>query len=396
MENSITYESFIDIIWPTIKRFTTDQSHSFIFDDLTNYFNENGFVMNYESKRMITDIFVKVSDVIRDYIFQKSKNNEALLKESCKFIQEAMVDVAKCYMITVPSEEEFMSDFKTYIQNWFVKTKNDNEQGRLLTFTNPEEYLSFLKYPNSKLETLKSLPQKDALCELIHRGCGSGDLTNYNFIYGPIGQYFIDKTIHLSQLDQGVTENTVTDLLEISLYLPYLHQLFEKIYKIRKQLDILERNLKLSKFKEKFMHDCKKLVSSLDKDDRYHGTTRSALESINQYGLFMVSENLDSTSYILRNLPSFNDKDEFLNSLLLSRSGFDGSRGEAMVFIKKGAKILSISEEEKKNMQVDYSMGGPLGINYKIEPRDIIGTINTITQTVTFGQAFQKSEEKEL
>lgn len=391
MEKYISLESFIDIIWSTIKKFVTDKSHSFVFDSLSDYFKKNGFVLNHKSLTMIEELFRVLGNNIRDYVLDMGNYDERCVEESCRFIQDAMIDLAQSFEIPIISSEEgALSHFKNYIEKDFSKMKvNNTSFGQ---FKSPEEYLAFLDSPTEKLERLKALPRDEALMEIcdIKYPYPDPEVCIRHYVFG--------NSMPLYDLkENGISKNDVTGCLMLLQNLPYLRQQFNKIYKIHKQLNTLERNLELSVFYEnpKFIHDCKKLIISLDKADRYHETISSALKSIEKNGLFMVSDSLDSTSHAIYKISSSCDIDERLNSLLLFHHGIEVSRGGGIVFIKANAKVLPASDEGKRT-PVMYSLSGPIGINYKIAPGDIIGTIDTITQNVTFGNAFEKSDEKEL
>ena len=110
-----------------------------------------------------------------------------------------------------------------------------------------------------------------------------------------------------------------------------------------------------------------------------------------QNGLFMVQEYLDSTSIPMYRFKTFENKDALLSSLILHRSGFDNSRGEGIVFLSGDADVVPVSKGEE--IDVDYSMTGPLGVNHKVKSSNILGTIDLVNRKVKFGKAFEKRSQ---
>ncbi len=394
----ITQESFLDIIWPIIKEFTSSKDCVRPFNNLQEYFNQNGVALNHESKMHIHSLFDEIGFVIRDGIFDLNMpdSQKESYEQSYDFLHKCAVEMAKRFQIPPFSTNESVKILEERLEQWFDRYSeifnDDNNKEHLFEFKNTQDYLKFLQSPEAYMQKLKELSPDEIIDEVFY---ANADL---NRGYGPFGQYVIDETIpFMDSFMDGVDEKQIKNLLLFLESCPYVKKQLEVVAKIRRELKELSDEAKLSKYYQnpKFISDCKKMISLLTKNDRYHGTSCSALESIMQNGLYMVQKNLDSTSYLMRRFRTFGDVDALLNGLLLYRTGFDRTRGEGIVFLKEGAVASPVLKDE--NVSVDYSMTGPFGVQYKVSPEDIIGTIDLVNRQVKFGPEFEKrNPEREL
>lgn len=392
----ISRESFIDLIWPTIKEYTSSNDCARPFYQLKQYFDANGYVLSSESENLISFAFEEMSDIIRDIIFDvnTSPEVEKSYKQCCDFLQKAMQNVAKAYKISPfgheKAEEELESRVNQWFKNYLEATEEEGKKEHLLEFKNASDYFEFLNSPEERMQKLKSGTRDEIVDEIFY---ANGEI-GIDRGYGPIGQYVIDATIPFRRAyEDGLDQDQVQELMLFLSSLDEIKDKMDRAAKIRSELSQLNRAAKLSVYHENsdFINDCKKLISVLTPNDRYHGTNYSALESIMQNGLYMVQQDLDSTSLPLQRFHNFKDSSRFLDDLLLYRSGIDGARGEGIVLLKENAGVKPISSSEK--VSVDYSMTGFLGVRYKVDSSDIIGVIDTINKKVGFGAEFEKRSQ---
>lgn len=391
----ISQESFIDIIWPIIREFTSKKDCVLPFKDLQEVFNKNGVVLNHESKMCIISMFDKMGYLIRDFIFDININSSRMesYNQCYNFLHKCAIEIAKRLQISPISETESIKILQTRLEKWFddydESFKDDSDKTYLFEFKTLQDYLNFLQNPEAKMQKLKKLSSEEIVDEVLY---ANADLDSG---YGPFGRYVIDETIPiLHTFEDCINEEQIKNFLLFLTTSTYVKKQLDMAAKIRGELNDLSDEAKLSRYYKNpdFIQNCEKLISILTKKDRYHGTSSSALDSIMQKGLYMVEKNLDSTSIQMWRFRPFGDVDALLKGLLLYRTGFDGSRGEGIVFLNEGAVVSPVPKGE--NINVDYSMTGALGIKYKVSPEDIIGTMDLVNLQVAFGPEYEKRCQK--
>lgn len=394
---NLSYESVIDIIWPILRKYISDTENDKdkIFTSLKESFEKNKNVFSSDNLLQISILFEKISDKFRE-IEDVNNSLDYYIGFMDKIFCAILVAFKEKYKI---DDERFNKKFNYYLESELKREREiyeqfpDEYENTLNSiFDSVESYNQFIINPKQVLIKLKTLKEEDINDAL---SSNYGDFGDY---YGPYGQFVIDNTLDIMKMFDGDSYKNITskekiiDLLDFIHYLKWLQSQRKKIASIKEKIKKLKRDVSLLKFKRNktFISDCKKVIQSLEENDRYHGCISEAIESILTDGLYMVQNNLDNTSYNMYRFYDFDDKDKLLDALLLFRTGFEGVRGEAMIFIKNGAKIRQANPQKVKNLKIDYSMTGPLGIKYYISPEDIIASIDTKKLEVKFGLAFNE------
>ena len=402
MKESFDIIDIIDIAWPSIIKYTKEAGNQYPFKELSKYFKENGYVWDYESETMILQILGRTAEAIRTRAFGSEVYNqeEKSLDVCCAFAKEIMQNLANAFKVDLPSQETFKNDFETYINDRIMERKdfmnNLEEESDFYkrTFSDAKNYLNFISNPQRSIKQILKLPDEEIFLIVNNPGM---DFGRY---YGPIGDFVIHQTYDIFRgFENGITPSQVIKTFELVDNIDYIAGIFNNIKILVKFMEEKKTQFELSKYLENipFINDCKRLISCLGPHDRYHGTTYDTLNDILIHGLYMVQNNLDSTSYKINRFV-YKNKEELLKAFLLFRNGMEQSRGEGVVLFSEDAKIEELTDEEKRNVKVCYSMSGPLGVEYKISPKYIIGVIDTINQKVTFGPMFEKliNAEKDL
>lgn len=394
---NLSYESVIDIIWPILRKYISDTENDKdkIFTSLKESFEKNKNVFSSDNLLQISILFEKISDKFRE-IEDVNNSLDYYIGFMDKIFCAILVAFKEKYRI---DDERFNKKFNYYLESELKREReiyeqfpDEYENPLNSIFDSVESYNQFIINPKQVLIKLKTLKEEDIIDAL---SSNYGDFGDY---YGPYGQFVIDNTLDIMKMFDGDSYKNITskekiiDLLDFIHYLKWLQSQRKKIASIKEKIKKLKRDVSLLKFKRNktFISDCKKVIQSLEENDRYHGCISEAIESILTDGLYMVQNNLDNTSYNMYRFYDFDDKDKLLDALLLFRTGFEGVRGEAMIFIKNGAKIRQANPQKVKNLKIDYSMTGPLGIKYYISPEDIIASIDTKKLEVKFGLAFNE------
>jgi len=188
-------------------------------------------------------------------------------------------------------------------------------------------------------------------------------------------------------------KEVLRELTEFLVCLPVIND----ILCARKDLNASINSRKHKMIIDKFMQDndfieqCKTLMEHDNGKYKYHYHGTSTIEDAKrtiQEGLYMSTEALSTTSY-----PEFT-----LEQILLLQTGYDKSRGDFVVIFKEaidehGQPISSIvkplSDEEKANVSVAASMTGSVEMNYVIDSENIVGFIDKIDRTVSFGKGYK-------
>ena len=394
---NLSYESVIDIIWPILRKYISDTENDKdkIFTSLKESFEKNKNVFSSDNLLQISILFEKISDKFRE-IEDVNNSLDYYIGFMDKIFCAILVAFKEKYRI---DDERFNKKFNYYLESELKREReiyeqfpDEYENPLNSIFDSVENYNQFIINPKQVLIKLKTLKEEDIIDALSFN---YGDFGDY---YGPYGQFVIDNTLDIMKMFDGDSYKNITskekiiDLLDFIHHLKWLQSQRKKIASIKEKIKKLKRDVSLLKFKRNktFISDCKKVIQSLEENDRYHGCISEAIESILTDGLYMVQNNLDNTSYNMYRFYDFDDKDKLLDALLLFRTGFEGVRGEAMIFIKNGAKIRQANPQKVKNLKIDYSMTGPLGIKYYISPEDIIASIDTKKLEVKFGLAFNE------
>lgn len=394
---NLSYESVIDIIWPILRKYISDTENDKdkIFTSLKESFEKNKNVFSSDNLLQISILFEKISDKFRE-IEDVNNSLDYYIGFMDKIFCAILVAFKEKYKI---DDERFNKKFNYYLESELKRERknyelfpDEYENPLNSIFDSVESYNQFIINPKQVLIKLKTLKEEDIIDAL---SSNYGDFGDY---YGPYGQFVIDNTLDIMKMFDGDSYKNITskekiiDLLDFIHHLKWLQSQRKKIASIKEKIKKLKRDVSLLKFKRNktFISDCKKVIQSLEENDRYHGCISEAIESILTDGLYMVQNNLDNTSYNMYRFYDFDDKDKLLDALLLFRTGFEGVRGEAMIFIKNGAKIRQANPQKVKNLKIDYSMTGPLGIKYYISPEDIIASIDTKKLEVKFGLAFNE------
>ena len=394
---NLSYESVIDIIWPILRKYISDTENDKdkIFTSLKESFEKNKNVFSSDNLLQISILFEKISDKFRE-IEDVNNSLDYYIGFMDKIFCAILVAFKEKYRI---DDERFNKKFNYYLESELKRERevyemfpDEYENPLNSIFDSVESYNQFIINPKQVLIKLKTLKEEDIIDALSFN---YGDFGDY---YGPYGQFVIDNTLDIMKMFDGDSYKNITskekiiDLLDFIHHLKWLQSQRKKIASIKEKIKKLKRDVSLLKFKRNktFISDCKKVIQSLEENDRYHGCISEAIESILTDGLYMVQNNLDNTSYNMYRFYDFDDKDKLLDALLLFRTGFEGVRGEAMIFIKNGAKIRQANPQKVKNLKIDYSMTGPLGIKYYISPEDIIASIDTKKLEVKFGLAFNE------
>lgn len=394
---NLSYESVIDIIWPILRKYISDTENDKdkIFTRLKETFEKNKNVFSSDNLLQISILFEKISDKFRE-IEDVNNSLDYYIEFMDKIFCAILVAFKEKYRI---DDERFNKKFNYYLESELKREReiyeqfpDEYENPLNSIFDSVESYNQFIINPKQVLIKLKTLKEEDIIDAL---SSNYGDFGDY---YGPYGQFVIDNTLDIMKMFDGDSYKNITskekiiDLLDFIHYLKWLQSQRKKIAFVKEKIKKLKRDVSLLKFKRNktFVSDCKKVIQSLEENDRYHGCISEAIESILTDGLYMVQNNLDNTSYNMYRFYDFDDKDKLLDALLLFRTGFEGVRGEAMIFIKNGAKIRQANPQKVKNLKIDYSMTGPLGIKYYISPEDIIASIDTKKLEVKFGLAFNE------
>lgn len=394
---NLSYESVIDIIWPILRKYISDTENDKdkIFTSLKESFEKNKNVFSSDNLLQISILFEKISDKFRE-IEDVNNSLDYYIGFMDKIFCAILVAFKEKYRI---DDERFNKKFNYYLESELKRERknyelfpDEYENPLNSIFDSVESYNQFIINPKQVLIKLKTLKEEDIIDAL---SSNYGDFGDY---YGPYGQFVIDNTLDIMKMFDGDSYKNITskekiiDLLDFIHHLKWLQSQRKKIASIKEKIKKLKRDVSLLKFKRNktFISDCKKVIQSLEENDRYHGCISEAIESILTDGLYMVQNNLDNTSYNMYRFYDFDDKDKLLDALLLFRTGFEGVRGEAMIFIKNGAKIRQANPQKVKNLKIDYSMTGPLGIKYYISPEDIIASIDTKKLEVKFGLAFNE------
>lgn len=394
---NLSYESVIDIIWPILRKYISDTENDKdkIFTSLKESFEKNKNVFSSDNLLQISILFEKISDKFRE-IEDVNNSLDYYIGFMDKIFCAILVAFKEKYKI---DDERFNKKFNYYLESELKREReiyeqfpDEYENPLNSIFDSVENYNQFIINPKQVLIKLKTLKEEDIIDALSFN---YGDFGDY---YGPYGQFVIDNTLDIMKMFDGDSYKNITskekiiDLLDFIHHLKWLQSQRKKIASIKEKIKKLKRDVSLLKFKRNktFISDCKKVIQSLEENDRYHGCISEAIESILTDGLYMVQNNLDNTSYNMYRFYDFDDKDKLLDALLLFRTGFEGVRGEAMIFIKNGAKIRQANPQKVKNLKIDYSMTGPLGIKYYISPEDIIASIDTKKLEVKFGLAFNE------
>lgn len=394
---NLSYESVIDIIWPILRKYISDTENDKdkIFTSLKESFEKNKNVFSSDNLLQISILFEKISDKFRE-IEDVNNSLDYYIGFMDKIFCAILVAFKEKYKI---DDERFNKKFNYYLESELKREReiyelfpDEYENPLNSIFDSVESYNQFIINPKQVLIKLKTLKEEDIIDAL---SSNYGDFGDY---YGPYGQFVIDNTLDIMKMFDGDSYKNITskekiiDLLDFIHHLKWLQSQRKKIASIKEKIKKLKRDVSLLKFKRNktFISDCKKVIQSLEENDRYHACISEAIESILTDGLYMVQNNLDNTSYNMYRFYDFDDKDKLLDTLLLFRTGFEGVRGEAMIFIKNGAKIRQANPQKVKNLKIDYSMTGPLGIKYYISPEDIIASIDTKKLEVKFGLAFNE------
>ncbi len=394
---NLSYESVIDIIWPILRKYISDTENDKdkIFTSLKESFEKNKNVFSSDNLLQISILFEKISDKFREI---EDVNNS--LDYYIGFMDEVFCAILVAFKEKYKIDDErFNKKFNNYLESELKRERESNEQfpdeyenPLNSIFDSVESYNQFIINPKQVLIKLKTLKEEDIIDAL---SSNYGDFGDY---YGPYGQFVIDNTLDIMKMFDGdsckniTSKEKIIDLLDFIHHLKWLQSQRKRIASIKEKIKKLKRDVSLLKFKRNktFISDCKKVIQSLEENDRYHGCISEAIESILTDGLYMVQNNLDNTSYNMYRFYDFDDKDKLLDALLLFRTGFEGVRGEAMIFIKNGAKIRQANLQKVKNLKFDYSMTGPLSVKYYISPEDIIASIDTKKLEVKFGLAFNE------
>lgn len=394
---NLSYESVIDIIWPILRKYISDTENDKdkIFTSLKESFEKNKNVFSSDNLLQISILFEKISDKFRE-IEDVNNSLDYYIGFMDKIFCAILVAFKEKYKI---DDERFNKKFNYYLESELKREReiyeqfpDEYENPLNSIFDSVESYNQFIINPKQVLIKLKTLKEEDIIDALSFN---YGDFGDY---YGPYGQFVIDNTLDIMKMFDGDSYKNITskekiiDLLDFIHHLKWLQSQRKKIASVKEKIKKLKRDVSLLKFKRNktFISDCKKVIQSLEENDRYHGCISEAIKSILTDGLYMVQNNLDNTSYNMYRFYDFDDKDKLLDALLLFRTGFEGVRGEAMIFIKNGAKIRQANPQKVKNLKIDYSMTGPLGIKYYISPEDIIASIDTKKLEVKFGLAFNE------
>lgn len=395
---NLSYKSIINIVCPILIEYISntenDKDRIFTRAEIKKTYEENGYFYLCE----VSALFSEISDKLRE--IEDVKNSLDYYIEFMDTIFRTILHAFKeKYEI---DDERFNKKLIYYLESELKKIRELNEQFPR-EYENPlnsifdsvESYNQFIINPKQVLMKLKTLKEEDIVDALnahdLYFKYGSG-----REVYG---LFVIDKTSDIIEMfDDENFENTtskekIIDLLDFIHHLKWLQSQRKKMAYIRKKMEKLKRDVSLLKFNRNktFISDCKKVIQSLEKNDRYHGCVSESIESILTNGLYMVEDNLDKTSYTMYRFRDFNDKDKLLDGLLLLRTGHEGCRGEAMIFIKNGAKIRQANLQKSENLKIDYSMSGPPSdLKYYISPEDIIASIDTDKLEVKFGLAFNE------
>ena len=338
MKESFDIIDIIDIAWPSIIKYSKEAGNQYPFKELYKYFKENGYVWDYENETMILQILGRTAEAIRTRAFGSEVYNqeEKSLDVCCAFAKEIMQNLANAFKVDLPSQETFKNDFETYINDRIMERKD--------FMNNLEEETDFYKrtcsdaknYLNFISNPQRSIKQILKLPDEEIFLIVNNPGMDFGRYYGPIGDFVIHQTYDIFRgFENGITPSQVIKTFE--------------------------------------------LVDNID------------------YIAGIFNNNLDSTSYKINRFV-YKNKEELLKAFLLFRNGMEQSRGEGVVLFSEDAKIEELTDEEKRNVKVCYSMSGPLGVEYKISPKYIIGVIDTINQKVTFGPMFEKliNAEKDL
>lgn len=394
---NLSYESVIDIFWPILRKYisNTENDKDKIFTSLKESFEKNKNVFSSDNLLQISILFEKISDKFRE-IEDVNNSLDYYIGFMDKIFCAILVAFKEKYRI---DDERFNKKFNYYLESELKREReiyeqfpDEYENPLNSIFDSVESYNQFIINPKQVLIKLKTLKEEDIIDAL------SSNYGDFGDFYGPYGQFVIDNTLDIMKMFDGDSYKNITskekiiDLLDFIHHLKWLQSQRKKIASIKEKIKKLKRDVSLLKFKRNktFISDCKKVIQSLEENDRYHGCISEAIESILTDGLYMVQNNLDNTSYNMYRFYDFDDKDKLLDTLLLFRTGFEGVRGEAMIFIKNGAKIRQANLQKVKNLKFDYSMTGPLSVKYYISPEDIIASIDTKKLEVKFGLAFNE------